>query len=97
MFFTLFWFPPHFRLGRLIIKELERELSVEGVPGGLLAVGIIPGEQRRLGRSPWRRGWLPLQYSCLENSMVIGARQATVHGVERVGHDCTTNMQQQRG
>ena len=46
MFFTLFWFPPHFRLGRLIIKELERELSVEGVPGGLMAVGIIPGEQR---------------------------------------------------
>ena len=58
MFFTLFWFPPHFRLGRLVIKELERELSVEGVLGGLVAVGIIPGEQRRSGGSPWRRGWL---------------------------------------
>ena len=29
----------------------------------------------------------PLQYSCLENSMDRGAWRATVHGVERVGHD----------
>ena len=29
----------------------------------------------------------PLQYSCLENPMDGGARQATVYGVARVGHD----------
>ena len=29
----------------------------------------------------------PLQYSCLENPVVRGACQATVHGVTRVGHD----------
>ena len=29
----------------------------------------------------------PLQYSCLENSMDRGAWWATVHGVQRVGHD----------
>ena len=29
----------------------------------------------------------PLQYSCLENPMDKGDWRATVHGVERVGHD----------
>ena len=31
-----------------------------------------------------------LQYSCLENPMDRGARQATYHGVARVGHDLAT-------
>ena len=30
---------------------------------------------------------IPLQYSCLENPMDRGARQATVHGIARVSHD----------
>ena len=36
-----------------------------------------------LGRSPRGRHGTPLQYSCLENSMDRGARQAAVHGVAR--------------
>ena len=32
-----------------------------------------------------------LHYSCLENSMDIGAWWGTVHGVARVGHDWVTN------
>ena len=32
----------------------------------------------------------PLQYSCLENPMDLGAWQATVHRVTRVGHDLET-------
>ena len=32
----------------------------------------------------------PLQYSCLLNPKDRGAWQATVHGVERVGHDLAT-------
>ena len=32
----------------------------------------------------------PLQYSCLENPKDRGVRQATVHGVARVGHDLAT-------
>ena len=32
----------------------------------------------------------PLQYSCLENPMDRGTWWATVHGVERVGHDLAT-------
>ena len=30
------------------------------------------------------------QYSCLENPMGRGAWQATVHGIERVGHNLVT-------
>ena len=40
-------------------------------------MGLIPGS----GRSPG--GGNPPQYSCLENSMDRGARQATVHGLTK--------------
>ena len=40
-------------------------------------LGLIPG----LGRSPGDGNGNPLQYSCLENPMDRGARQAAVHGV----------------
>ena len=46
-------------------------------------MSLIPG----LGRSPGEENGNPLQYSCLENSMETGAWQATVHGLQRVGHD----------
>ena len=45
--------------------------------------GLIPGS----GRSPGEGNDNPLQYSCLENPMDSGAWQATVHEVERAGHD----------
>ena len=50
--------------------------------------GSIPGS----GRSPGEGNGNTLQYSCLENYMNTGAWQATVHGVQRVGHDWGTNM-----
>ena len=34
-------------------------------------------------KMPCRKDWLPLQYSCLENSKDRGAWQATVHGVTK--------------
>ena len=40
-------------------------------------LGLIPES----GRSPGEENGKPLQYSCLENPMVRGAWQATVHGV----------------
>ena len=40
-------------------------------------LGSIPGSGRSLGEG---NGY-PLQYSCLENSMIRGAWWATVHGV----------------
>ena len=51
--------------------------------------------------SPWvrkispRRKWQPTLYSCLGNSVDWGAWRATVHGVERVGHNLATKQQKQ--
>ena len=42
-------------------------------------LGSIPGSER----SPGEGSNNPLQYSCLENSMDRGARQATLHGVTK--------------
>ena len=46
-------------------------------------LGSIPG----LGRSPGEGNGTPLQDSCLEKPMSRGAWWATVHGLQRVGHD----------
>ena len=60
-----------------------------GVPGGSAVknhlpmsgdvgdIGLIPG----LGRAPGEGNGNPLQYSCMENSMGIGAWHATDHEV----------------
>ena len=67
-------------------------LKIKTLPGGLDGKesacdagdpGLIPGS----GRSPGEGNGNPLKYSCLENPRDRGARQATVHGVARVGHD----------
>ena len=53
---------------------------VESLPastGDLRDAGLIPGP----GRSPGEGHGNPLQYSCQENPMDRGARQATFHGV----------------
>ena len=42
-------------------------------------LGSIPGS----GRSPGEGNGNPLQYSCLENPMDVGAWGATVHGVAK--------------
>ena len=49
-------------------------------------LGSIPGSER----SPGEGNGNPLQYSCLEKPTDIGAWQAIVHGVGRVGHDLET-------
>ena len=46
-------------------------------------VSLIP----ELGRSPGEGNGKPLQYFCLENSMDREAWWATVHGVQRIGHE----------
>ena len=48
--------------------------------------GSIPG----LGRSPGEGNGYPLQYSGLEISKDRGAWQATVHGLQRIGHGWAT-------
>ena len=47
--------------------------------GNLGDMGLIPES----GRSPEGGNSNPLQYSCLENAMDRGARQATVHRVAK--------------
>ena len=49
--------------------------------------GLIPG----LGRSPGEADGYPLQYSFLGNPMDREPWQATVHGLQRVGHGWVTN------
>ena len=46
-------------------------------------LGLIPG----WGKSSEEENVNPLQYSYLGHSMDIGACLATVHGLQRVGHD----------
>ena len=43
-----------------------------------------------VGRFPGKGNSNPLQYSFLENPMVRGDWQATVHGIARVGHGLAT-------
>ena len=57
-----------------VVKNLPANA---GDPGSIPESGISPGEQN--GN--------PLQSSCLENTMDRGAWGATVHGVERIGHN----------
>ena len=45
--------------------------------GDIRDAGSIPGSEGSIGGGHGN----PLQYSCLENPMDRGARQATVHGV----------------
>ena len=42
-----------------------------------------PGSICRSGRSPGEENGYPLKYSCLENSMDRGDRQATVYGITK--------------
>ena len=59
---------------------------MEKVPnnaGDARDAGSIPGS----GRSPGEGNGIPLQYSCLENSMDRGAWQAAVRGVAKSQND----------
>ena len=77
--FEFLWWPVFF---------FAYAFGVEDVPGGsdgkasvynAVDPGSIPGS----GRSPWEGNGNPLQYPCLENSMVGGAWWATVCGIAK--------------
>ena len=59
-----------------LVAKTVKNLPVTGNAGDL---GMIPG----LGKSPAEGNGNPLQCSCLENPMLRGAWQATVHGVAK--------------
>ena len=74
----------------LLEKGMATHCSILGIPWGLQTVknvacnagdlGLIPG----LGRYPGKGNGLPLQYSCLENSMDKGTQWAIAHGIMKV-------------
>ena len=64
-----------------MVVLLVKNLSANA--GDARDAGSIPGS----GRSPRVGDGNPLHCSCLGNPMDKGARQTTVHGPQRVGHD----------
>ena len=66
----------------IVISLMKSQLGFPGGSDGKESAcnagdpGSIPGS----GRSPGEGNGNPLQYSCLKNSMDIGACQATAHG-----------------
>ena len=66
-----------------LVKNLP---AVQETACCIVDLGLIPG----LERSPGGGNGNPLQYSCLGNPMHRGARQGTVHGIQRIRHDLAT-------
>ena len=59
-----------------------------GFPGGSVVKNLLANAEEigltfGSGRSPGEANGNPLQYSCLENPMDRGARQATVHEIAK--------------
>ena len=73
----------------LEVKASQGVLVVKNLPasaGDVRDADLTPG----LGRSHGEGHGNPFQYSCLKNPMERGAWWATVHGLQRVGHDQMT-------
>ena len=69
------------------IQAFKRQVAlvVKNLPANMrdaTDTGSVPG----WGRSPGEGNGKPLQYSCLENSVLRGALWARVHGSQRVRH-----------
>ena len=77
MYFLLGGFP-----GGSVVKNLPAEAGDTG------DMGWVPGS----GRSPGERNGNPFRYSCLDNLMVRGTWQATVHGVAKSWKSLSTHM-----
>ena len=62
------------QLGASLVAQTVKESACNAGDPGLIPV---------LGRSSGETNGYPHQYSCLENSMVRGVWQATVHGIAK--------------
>ena len=65
--------------GSSVVKNLPNNISCLTIQELQEDSGLLPG----WGRSPGGGGLIPLQYSCLKNSMDRGAWRATGHGVAK--------------
>ena len=72
-------------------KTFAGGLVVKNSPANAGYEGLILGS----GRSPWRREWQPLQYSCLESPMDRGAWRATALRVTKSQTRLWTKQQSQ--
>ena len=54
----------------------------------------VAGSILGLGRYPGEENGNPVQYSCLGSPMDRGAWQATVHGLQSIGHYLAMKQQQ---
>ena len=73
--YILFYFTNNFsRKGASLVTQMVKNLPAMGRHGS------NPG----LGRSLGEGNATPLLYSCLENPMERGARQATAHGLQEL-------------
>ena len=68
------------------IFQLGFPCSLVGKESACRDLGLMTG----LGRAPGEENGNPLQDSCLENPMDRRAWQATVHEIQRVGHNLST-------
>ena len=68
-------------------------LKKKNPPANVRDPGSIPGSRR----SPGEGNDYPLQYSCLENPMNRGARQATAYGVIKSWKQVTRRVQNWKG
>ena len=84
--FLIFWESTHSFMIKCASPGLPGRLSSKESTcnaGATEDAGSTPGS----GRSPGGGHGNPLQYSCLENPVDRGPWQATVHSIQRVGHD----------
>ena len=81
-------------------KHLNRWFTLSGLPWWLSGKESAHSAgdtvemwlQSWVGKIPWRRKWLPLQCSCLENPMDRGAWGLTVHGVSKSRTGLSTRL-----
>ena len=94
MTFMTLTFPPRLTIAGkiillvLVILQIYHFQSKLGLPWCISGKESACRYRRRefdslLGRSPGEGNGNPLQYSCLENPMDRGAREAVVHGVTK--------------
>ena len=67
VFFLIYFTTTLLQVTALLVAQMVKNLPADLIPG--------------LGRSPGEENSYPFQYSCLENSMDRGARQALPHKI----------------
>ena len=76
------------------LSKARRLLGVQFLSVVTRDLGVCPEPESSFQLQGWRRKWQSTPVFYLGNPMDRGAWQATVHGVQRVGHDLAIKQQQ---